>query len=227
MMELVSQIDLNKSAFVPQLVSIGPIHREDPKLQEYEWLKECYLHDLLSRRKYSTQEETLEACLLKVNTLIPGIRESYGGMIEKYSDDDVATMMVIDGCFILEFCSKIEEEMLRLNFVPRNISKMQNLRIAMDLILLENQVPFFVLQTLFDCTMGTLISSGLSEDVGLWLKEINLGGYRQVFKENGVNGEYLESMSVFTTEQILRFIRRCHMKWGDFITLCKELGRIK
>ncbi|MFS7980053.1 putative sterile alpha motif domain-containing protein [Helianthus anomalus] len=65
------------------------------------------------------------------------------------------------------------------------------------------------------------------EDVGLWLVKINLGGYQQVFKENGVNGEYLEGMSVFTTEQILRFIRRCHMKWGDFITLCKELRIIK
>lgn len=65
------------------------------------------------------------------------------------------------------------------------------------------------------------------QDVGLWLEEINLGGYRQIFKENGVNGEYLEGMSMFTTEQILRFIRRCHMKWGDFITLCKELRRIK
>ncbi|KAL2547736.1 uncharacterized protein Fot_09266 [Forsythia ovata] len=43
------------------------------------------------------------------------------------------------------------------------------------------------------------------EDVGLWLEEINLGSYRQIFKENGVNGEYLESMSMFTTEQILRF----------------------
>ncbi|KAI4325061.1 hypothetical protein MLD38_030489 [Melastoma candidum] len=66
-----------------------------------------------------------------------------------------------------------------------------------------------------------------AEDVGLWLEEINLGSYREVFKENGVNGEYLEGMSMFTTEQILRFIRRCHMKWGDFITLCKELRRIK
>ena len=65
------------------------------------------------------------------------------------------------------------------------------------------------------------------QDVGLWLEEINLGNYRQIFKENGVNGEYLEGMSMFTTEQILRFIRRCHMKWGDFITLCKELRRIK
>ncbi|KAF7846730.1 hypothetical protein BT93_L3850 [Corymbia citriodora subsp. variegata] len=65
------------------------------------------------------------------------------------------------------------------------------------------------------------------QDVGRWLEEINLGSYRQIFKENGVNGEYLESMSTFTTEQILRFIRKCHMKWGDFITLCKELRRIK
>jgi hypothetical protein len=65
------------------------------------------------------------------------------------------------------------------------------------------------------------------QDVGLWLEEINLGSYRQAFEENGVNGEYLESLSMFTTEQILRFIRRCHMKWGDFITLCKELRRIK
>jgi hypothetical protein len=65
------------------------------------------------------------------------------------------------------------------------------------------------------------------QDVGLWLEVINLGSYRQIFKENGVNGEYLEGMSMFTTEQILRFIRRCHMKWGDFITLCKELRRIK
>ncbi|KAG6406954.1 hypothetical protein SASPL_129933 [Salvia splendens] len=64
-------------------------------------------------------------------------------------------------------------------------------------------------------------------DVGLWLEEINLGNYREIFKENGVNGEYLEGMSMFTTEQILRFIRKCHMKWGDFITLCKELRRIK
>lgn len=61
----------------------------------------------------------------------------------------------------------------------------------------------------------------------MWLEEINLGSYCQIFKENGVNGEYLEGMSMFTTEQILRFIRKCHMKWGDFITLCKELRRIK
>lgn len=66
-----------------------------------------------------------------------------------------------------------------------------------------------------------------TEDVGAWLDGIGLGGYKEAFKQNQVNGEYLDNLSTFTTEQILRFIRRCHMKWGDFITLCKELRRVK
>nr|GEX32651.1 putative UPF0481 protein At3g02645 [Tanacetum cinerariifolium] len=131
--------DLSESSFTPQLVSIGPIHRDDPKLKEFEWLKECYLHDLYHCN--STPEKTLEACLLEVNTLITRIRESYAaGMIDKYSDNEVATMMVMDGCFILEFCFKHKNEDLHLP------NKMQNLRIAMDMMLLENQVPFFVLK---------------------------------------------------------------------------------
>ncbi|GJU10518.1 putative UPF0481 protein [Tanacetum coccineum] len=111
--------DLSESPFNPQLVSIGPIHREDEKLQEFEWLKECYLDDLLHRCD-STPENALEECL------------------------------VMDGCFILEFCFKHEDRDL---YLP---NKIQNIRIAMDLLLLENQVPFFVLQALFDCSMGKM-----------------------------------------------------------------------
>ncbi|KAJ7530088.1 hypothetical protein O6H91_15G078500 [Diphasiastrum complanatum] len=65
------------------------------------------------------------------------------------------------------------------------------------------------------------------EDVGIWLEAIGLGSYKETFRENSVNGEFLDSLSTFTTEQILRFIRRCRMKWGDFITLCRELRNIK
>ncbi|GKE19725.1 putative UPF0481 protein [Tanacetum coccineum] len=66
-------------SFNPQLVSIGPIHREDDKLQEFEWLKECYLHDLLNRcnKINSTPEKTLlEACLLKVSSFLRDLSES-------------------------------------------------------------------------------------------------------------------------------------------------------
>ncbi|GJZ35991.1 hypothetical protein Tco_0581808 [Tanacetum coccineum] len=65
------------------------------------------------------------------------------------------------------------------------------------------------LESVVDQYISVITNDGRNiVDVGLWLEEINLGGYRQISKENGVNGEYLESMSVFTTEQILRFIRR-------------------
>ncbi|GJZ49245.1 putative UPF0481 protein, partial [Tanacetum coccineum] len=157
--------DLSESSFNPQLVSIGPLHRKDEKLQEFEWLKECYLDDLLHHGDF-TPKKTLEACLLKVNTLMEQIRESYAGMIENYSDVDLARMMVMDGCFILEFCFKHEEE----NLLP---NKMQNLLIAMDLMLLENQVPFFVLQALFDCTMGKAsftLSNVLNEYLAPYIK---------------------------------------------------------
>ncbi|KAH6556757.1 hypothetical protein KP509_1Z157600 [Ceratopteris richardii] len=66
-----------------------------------------------------------------------------------------------------------------------------------------------------------------SKDVGAWLEGIGLGGYKDVFTQNHVTGEYLDNLSSFTTEEILGFIRKCHMKWGDFITLCKELRRVK
>ncbi|KAH6554796.1 hypothetical protein KP509_1Z306200 [Ceratopteris richardii] len=65
------------------------------------------------------------------------------------------------------------------------------------------------------------------QDVGAWLEGIGLGGYKDVFTQNHVTGEYLDNLSSFTTEEILGFIRKCHMKWGDFITLCKELRRVK
>ncbi|GKC10561.1 putative UPF0481 protein, partial [Tanacetum coccineum] len=139
--------DLSATSFNPQLVSIGPLHRHNQKLQELECLKESYLRDLLCRNTGSTPKQTLEACLRKVNGSIDRIRKSYAGMITNYNDVELARMMVMDGCFILEFCFKHRDAKLNLP------NKMQNGHIAMDLILLENQIPFFVLQDLFDSSM--------------------------------------------------------------------------
>ncbi|PWA94903.1 hypothetical protein CTI12_AA031440 [Artemisia annua] len=159
--------DHNESSYEPQLVSIGPIHRENKKLQEFKLRKKDYYQGLLNRCGVSKRK--LEACLLKVNTLIPRIRESYAGMIENYNDDKIVTMMVMDGCFILEFCFKHEEENLYLPI------KIENLRVAMDLMLLENQVPFFVLQALFDCFL-TEVSFTLSK-----LLDVCLAPYVELF----------------------------------------------
>ena len=54
-----------------------------------------------------------------------------------------------------------------------------------------------------------------------------MGRYKETFKQNYVNGEFLDKLSNFTTEEILRFIRRSRMKWGDFFVMCQELRRVK
>ena len=65
------------------------------------------------------------------------------------------------------------------------------------------------------------------QDVGTWLEDIGLGGCKEKFTQNHVTGEYLDNVSNFTTDEIMRFISQCHMTWGDFINLCKELRRLK
>ncbi|PWA48101.1 hypothetical protein CTI12_AA493090 [Artemisia annua] len=162
--------DLSESSYTPQLVSIGPIHREDPTLQEFEWLKECYLNDLLNRCD-SAPKEILEACLQKVKKKIHQIRQSYAGVKKNYSDVELARMMVMDGCFILEFCFKQDA---KKDFDLPDV--MRNGCIAMDLMLLENQVPFFVLHTLFDCldlkesvrTLSQVLDTGFESYINLF-----------------------------------------------------------
>ncbi|PWA41934.1 hypothetical protein CTI12_AA549570 [Artemisia annua] len=155
--------DLSERSFNPQLVSIGPLHRQNQKLQELESLKESYLHDLLYRNTGSTPQQQLEACLRKVNGSIDRIRESYAGMANNYNDAELTKMMIMDGCFIIEFCIKHDDEKQNLP------NKMQNKHIAMDLILLENQIPFFVLQDLFDSSMGIMPEFSLTDVLDRYL----------------------------------------------------------
>ncbi|KAJ9543315.1 hypothetical protein OSB04_023022 [Centaurea solstitialis] len=134
--------DLNPRAFDPRFFSIGPLHRMDENLLAFEEQKPIFLHDLLSGS--SSPEQTLETCVEKVNASIDRIRACYEDGMKSYSDDEVARMMVMDACFILEFSYKLsvgdfDENML---LEPAMIN---------DLLLIENQLPFFVLQHMFDC----------------------------------------------------------------------------
>ncbi|PWA46013.1 hypothetical protein CTI12_AA512930 [Artemisia annua] len=81
--------NLSPKSFTPRVVSIGPLHHEDENVKEMEGLKRIYLHDLL----------------LRVNASIDQIRARYIGM-RPYSDVQLAKMMLIDGCFIIEVCKK-------------------------------------------------------------------------------------------------------------------------
>ncbi|XXG79829.1 hypothetical protein AAC387_Pa09g0819 [Persea americana] len=131
--------------YVPQVISIGPLHyakRNDvlKAMEEHKWR---YLHAILDRNG----EDCLLRCLRKVKQLEEQARECYSEEIDGLDSNTCVEMLVLDACFIIElFCrfsgitsSDIGDPILNLVLLPT---------IKIDLIMLENQIPFFILQEL-------------------------------------------------------------------------------
>ncbi|KAI3696695.1 hypothetical protein L6452_29179 [Arctium lappa] len=123
-------------------------------IEEHKWR---LLRQLLNR----TQSELgmfLEDYLKAVQRLEVRARECYSETIP-YSTDEFIEMMVIDGCFILELFRKIGQvqsdecdPLITMSWIVPFFLR--------DLIRIENQIPFFVLECLFDLTrMPSEVSS--------------------------------------------------------------------
>ncbi|CAI9264190.1 unnamed protein product [Lactuca saligna] len=173
--------DLSPSSFNPRVVSIGPLHKQDENLKGFEVQKKTYLHNLLQRcvPKQTLQDEhsvaikqMLQECAEKVTHSIQRIKASYGGLTT-CSDFELAEMMVIDGCFILEFGARLLELSSKSN-------KLITQSIMFDLMLIENQIPFFVLENIFECT---LLKSIPNASLTTYIQEI-LKYYSYIFVGN-------------------------------------------
>lgn len=132
----------NESAYNPKLISIGPFHHGKHHLQAMEEHKWRYLHDLLARN----ESIILEDCINAVEELEPEARLCYAENIDDVGGNDFVEMLVLDGCFIIELFLKKKDE---LGDDPIRGNLWMLPLISQDLLLLENQVPFFVLQHLF------------------------------------------------------------------------------
>ncbi|XP_062166189.1 UPF0481 protein At3g47200-like [Alnus glutinosa] len=82
-------------------------------------------------------------------------RDCYSGTIDPIESNDFLEMMVLDGCFIIQFLlffgsRNIGRKVLRdhpLGRMDRDRVMLQ--KICADLFMLENQIPYFVLELLF------------------------------------------------------------------------------
>lgn len=148
--------NVNEKAYEPRLLSIGPYHRRKDQLSDFEKYKMSYLQKLLERRA----EIPLSSYFVVMRELQERARNCYGGSIS-LNQDEFVKMMILDGCFIVEVIRKFWLVMeWRRNEDPRlgqdtdPIFKMEWMlrSIAQDMILLENQLPFFVIWELFSMT---------------------------------------------------------------------------
>ncbi|KAK1426021.1 hypothetical protein QVD17_14688 [Tagetes erecta] len=140
---------VNGRSYQPTIVSIGPFHHSQPHLKMIEEHKWRFLRQLLNR--IHAKGMVLEDLLRAVQPLEVMARECYSTTIP-YNTDEFIEMMVLDGCFIIELFRKIgglvEVEECEPLFTMQWIVSF----FLRDLIRLENQIPFFVLECLFELT---------------------------------------------------------------------------
>ncbi|XP_022867093.1 UPF0481 protein At3g47200 [Olea europaea var. sylvestris] len=154
-----SLIDINGRCYEPQIVSIGPYHHGKPHLKMIEEHKWRFLGTLLNR----TQSEglTLEDYLKAVQLLEKKARECYSAAIS-LSADEFTEMLVLDGCFVIELFRRIGEVVPIEGDDPLFCLSWVYTFFLRDLIRLENQIPFFILECLFDLTRMPCEESGPS-----------------------------------------------------------------
>ncbi|KAA8546381.1 hypothetical protein F0562_002880 [Nyssa sinensis] len=138
---------VNADAYTPMLVSIGPYHHDNPKLRAMEEHKLRYFHSLLKRNR----EKTAERYVLLMEKLEDRARKFYAEPI-CLTRDNFVEMMLLDACFLIEFLRKRWSAELQDEDDPIFKSPWMRIQISLDMILLENQLPFFVLSELFDMT---------------------------------------------------------------------------
>ncbi|KAK2632842.1 hypothetical protein EUGRSUZ_L01005 [Eucalyptus grandis] len=127
----------------PEIVSIGPYHREQPQVLVFERLKPHFLKRFLHRTK-----SDLKGLAEFVAGEESSARSCYSEHVEMTSSDFVQ-MMLLDGCFVLELLLRFFESDATDEEDPI-FARPQIIPILIrDLLKLENQIPYFLLHSLF------------------------------------------------------------------------------
>ncbi|MQM15321.1 hypothetical protein Taro_048263 [Colocasia esculenta] len=142
----------DEKAYVPQMVSIGPFHRGKKRLREMEHHKWRSFSMVLRRTGHDVR-----LYLDAVRALEDHARACFEGRVPMTSDEFVESM-VLDGCFMLElFRGAAGEGFSALGYSRHDpVFAMRGTMhcVQRDMIMLENQVPLFVLDRLLGLQIG-------------------------------------------------------------------------
>lgn len=143
----------NEKAYDPVFISIGPYHYDrrgnDLKFMEEQKLR--YLNALIRRRE--AREDVPRRHQLRTYSAV--LEEEEDRARDYYAEtvnldrNDFIEMMLLDGCFIIEYFRKATEGSNReRDMDPLFKTDWMATALMRDLILFENQIPFFVLEKL-------------------------------------------------------------------------------
>ncbi|VVB05120.1 unnamed protein product [Arabis nemorensis] len=147
----------NKS-YVPQTVSLGPYHHGSEHLLPMDRHKWRAVNMVMARTKHN-----IEMYIDAMKELEKKARACYEGLIG-LSSNKFTEMLVLDGCFVLELFRGADEGFSELGY-DRNdpVFAMRGSMhsIQRDMVMLENQLPLFVLNRLLELQLGPRKQTGL------------------------------------------------------------------
>ncbi|CAA3019519.1 Hypothetical predicted protein [Olea europaea subsp. europaea] len=137
----------NPKAYDPEIIAIGPFHHGKVQLQNMEQHKVKYLKQLLQRRN----ESSAERYVIAMREIEDRARKCFGEAIQ-FNRDKFVEMLLLDGCFVIEFLRKFQEKDFRDKDDP--IFRYRHIQgyLLHDLMVIENQLPFFIIDLLFNMT---------------------------------------------------------------------------
>ncbi|KAM5550229.1 UPF0481 protein [Rosa sericea] len=167
----------NPEAYTPDVVSIGPFHhypekrgKEEGKggkegngekyFQLMERVKASYLNEFLTGMKYNTLEELTTEVIKLSDQKNEGefeqrARDFYAEPLDHISSEEFIKMMIVDGCFLIQLFRKCDDPKLRAFDDPVfNMDCMFHF-LCHDILLLENQLPWFVIHSLYSLIIET------------------------------------------------------------------------
>ncbi|CAJ2666409.1 unnamed protein product [Trifolium pratense] len=172
----------NPQAYTPQTISIGPFHSprgsisDNNNLHQMEELKQKYLKGFLNRTNICVRD-----LVSKFQEWENKIRNCYAGLVS-FDSKDFLKIIIVDACFIIEhFLRTVSYTNWKGNdpiFLKARLFK----DIFNDLILLENQLPFFVLEEIYKFAN---INLQLPSFISITIK------YFQYFNHQNINSEGL------------------------------------
>ncbi|XP_028802543.1 UPF0481 protein At3g47200-like [Neltuma alba] len=132
----------NEEAYTPKVVSIGPFHHGDGRLQEMERHKK-----IMFKRFAQNSMANLDSVINFAKQSESKVRASYFESIN-YDKKDLVKLILVDSAFIIQFFIMCHEHQLKHD---AKLSKLLLIAdICHDLLLLENQLPFFFLEELYN-----------------------------------------------------------------------------
>ncbi|KAK3444880.1 hypothetical protein EUGRSUZ_A00672 [Eucalyptus grandis] len=194
-----SQVESNPNAYNPRIVSIGPYHHGKEQLKLIEQHKTRVFSTLLDRTRGGAG---LDDYFTAVASLETDIRDSYSEALN-CEISDLIEMMVLDACFIIGL---FRIHTIGTEKIPQydddplffTLSILSSLMI--DLLLIENQIPFFVLQKIYALSKSP-------EDANHSLEKIALGFFNRALRwpEEHLQKHY----SVSNITHLLDLFRLC------------------